>query len=1518
MTTSKKTWAGYLFRWSVRFVVALALLIASLVVVLSTDEGNRFFFNRLLTQQNLIQYKYQEGNIWRGVILNDVKLDFESVEIKAEQAKVRLGWRALLGREIHLFRTEIEHLQIISKKPSTGEPFTYPELAIPINLRFDQLNVNQLSIQSISQQGKPIYTALNDIEIHDALWKNTKLTFEQTKVNLYNVYVNNGEGFIDFTQKYPLEIDAEVNIPALNSLNMKVIYASARGSLSEIYGGVATETPDLLKGWVILNAMDDNVPMRGQLDFHNYHLPFLDEEQLLVKQGTATFKGNADGLDIELKNDLAGKNVPQGQYHVQMFTDFVNGLNFKRLNADILSGQLQLTGNLDWQDPDNLKWSADGEFNHVKIPDSLLSQEIQGFLPETLTGRLSSKGVLNQGLSTENSVHFSNDEQWQVKFAQADLKKTQQPMSLDVAWQNINRALPYIVGLNSPQGQAEINLKPQGQDIQFKAQLQPFANGFLPMGDYTGKLAINPQQIQVTALQYQHQNAQLNATANVQLPNNKTPLAWSANVAMNGFNPQLIVSDIPVNHISGALDVRGEQKNNAQWIYTENMDLNGQLSQAVASNMADRVKLTGRSATEVLLTEQGDFKGYQVEYDGNFNALVQQTSTGSGALQFKIAGTPSELNIQQLYHDGVAGKLTATGKVNLSQGIVWDIQSKLLNVKPHYFYAPVQGDISGEIKTHGEWSEQKKQIDIQQFNLTGTLNKQPIRGSGQVSIDVNELEKGLKRQPFQANQLYLSYANNQLQVTGNQNGLVMKVDAGALSAVHPSLRGRIYGELALQRQPQPSANPETVAVQRRNRLQLNSNLAIDQLAFDKVFSVQKLRLQGELPISDTVPSQLVLNIDQLSALGKRIEHAKASLTGTYLTHMLKLESDHPRSTFNIQLAGGFSQNGYWLGQVQKGLFVSNRMRLEQKDPTDVAYNIATSTLKVAKHCWFNQNNRLCFDEETVVSPERASVSVMTKNIEIQDFDAFIPDGMQITGQLNGYAKASWQKGKAPFLDAQLFTRNGVIGLIGDTPEEQGTTLNYNNLSLVAKTTTEGLLLRTNVNTPNIGTGYANVLIHPEQKGMPIDGEVAFNEMQLQVLKPFIADVRKMSGTLSIAGKIQGKLMQPEFYGDLRLKDGIFSLNSVPVDLTNIEVYSAIRQNTAQINGVFNSGKGVATLTGQAGWNQQPYLRLKLKGENLLINQAPQIIAGVNPDINIELLPTAQRLTVDGQVYIPRALINMPENKASAITVSPDVRIVRSDQDLLATLKNTKPWDIRANIELTLGNQVIFQGFDGRIPLAGKLNLTQRGTDIAMRATGAIGVTQKVPISAYGQTLELNRVIARFNGLLLNPTLDIDASKTIQGSRVGLRVLGSALSPDVQIYSDAGLSEQEALNALLTGQISDTSTSSTTTTESFKSDVNNAVAAAGISMGLGGTRALTNQIGRAFGLSGLTLDAQGTGDDTQVSVTGYITPDLYLRYGVGVFTPVNKLTLRYQINRRLYLEASQDTQRAIDLFYNWRF
>ena len=133
----------------------------------------------------------------------------------------------------------------------------------------------------------------------------------------------------------------------------------------------------------------------------------------------------------------------------------------------------------------------------------------------------------------------------------------------------------------------------------------------------------------------------------------------------------------------------------------------------------------------------------------------------------------------------------------------------------------------------------------------------------------------------------------------------------------------------------------------------------------------------------------------------------------------------------------------------------------------------------------------------------------------------------------------------------------------------------------------------------------------------------------------------------------------------------------------------------------------------------------------------------------------------------------------------------------------------------------------------------------------------------------------------------------------------------------GLTQQQAMNALITGRISN-SGATQISEEGFKSEVSNTLAAAGLSYGLSGTRNLTNSIGQAFGLQRLTLDASGAGNDANVNLTGYITPDLYIRYGVGVFNAQSALSLRYQLTRRVYVEATSAAENAVDVFYSFQF
>ncbi|MGR2824510.1 hypothetical protein FY048_03080 [Acinetobacter sp. 1124_18A] len=1473
-------------------LIIFLLLASSLVIMMSTDRGSRFLLDRVLEAQKIIKYEYEGGNLLRGIILKNVLVQLTDVEVSLDRADVGLGWRSLLlEKEVHLSHADVRNLRIINKTPPSGKAFEFKPIKLPFVLRVDEADVDHLEIKLATSD-----VNFHDVHLQDALWSETKLEFEKSSMDMGYLSVHNATGKMDFSGKYPLDATADLRIPSLKSLNIQNIKVVARGSLDTLKAGVATTTPDLLTGWVVLHPVRDEVPMQGELLLKNYHLPLLVEQKLFAKNGVVKFQGDIKQLNLAVDTDLKGENLPEGQYNALMNTDLVHQLNITDFNGQVMKGAVNLKGLVSWKD--HVTWDIKGRLDHINLKDKAIPQVVQDFLPPSLDAAVASTGSLEKGTEVFANVDFDRYEAWKLKFNQAPEKNNKpQPMLMNVAWTKIDRAMPYIGWLSSDNGQVDLTLRDGQQDIKVATKVYQHEKTLLPAGQYLANLNVKDNVLNVPNFSFAAEKGSLTGQAKVFLPTEKRQLVWNALLNAKDFNPQSIHAAAPVNLLNGSIKANGFAKPNQQIIQFEKIDLTGRLAQAGQ----ETVSLGGKSTAALLFHDVkagGGFKGFAVNYDGSLKALKQ----ANGLLKFSIAGTPDFIRINQLQHDGVAGKIYATGSVNLKDRIAWDINSSLVRFKPQYFTSAVKGEISGNLKTQGVWSDHLKRINIQQLNLAGFINNKPVRGKGNLSLLMDSNQKGFLPQQFEANNLFLVYGQNQLQATGNAQNLKIKLNAPALYELYPGLRGRAYGNLNVQSQP---------------RLKATANIAVDDFAFNTLVSVKRLSIQGELPTSETTPTQLTAKLDNLRSGNRQIQSAEVNLTGTRKAHLLKILGNNSVSKFYVQLAGGFNQNNDWLGQIQKGSFDSRRIRLAQNQNAPVIYSSARSELYVGQHCWQSANSQLCFDQPVRVSKARGNISFVTQNMDLSDFAAFMPEGLAMTGQLNGYAKAAWVNGGHPKLDARLITRKGEIGLAAEDPQDPPTTLAYDELGVIAKSVSEGLLFRVDVKTPDIGTGYANVIINPFQPSMPMHGEVAFNDVQLKVLKPFIQDVRKLSGTLALAGKVNGTLTQPQFTGEMRLKNGAISMISLPVNLTNVQVYSSIRQDMATIDGAFNSGQGVGLLKGSFEWKDSPRLQLNLKGDNLLVRQAPLITAIANPNLTLDMYPFDKRLSLKGSVDVPRARISMPETTAPVINTSSDVRIVRQGQDPLAILRAAKPWDIRADIAVNIGNQVIFQGFNSNIPLVGRLNLSQRGYETAMRANGAIGVSQKVKIEAYGQSLDLNRAIARFNGPLANPTLDIDANKNVQGSMVGVRVTGTATSPNIQVYNDAGLSEQEALNALVTGRINEGS-SGLSNAEGFKSDVNNTIAAAGISMGLGGTRALTNQIGRTFGLSGLALDAQGTGEDTQVSLTGYITPDLFIRYGVGVFTPVNKLTLRYQMNRRLYLEASQSLERAIDLFYNWRF
>mgnify|MGYP001349659963 CR=1 FL=1 len=88
------------------------------------------------------------------------------------------------------------------------------------------------------------------------------------------------------------------------------------------------------------------------------------------------------------------------------------------------------------------------------------------------------------------------------------------------------------------------------------------------------------------------------------------------------------------------------------------------------------------------------------------------------------------------------------------------------------------------------------------------------------------------------------------------------------------------------------------------------------------------------------------------------------------------------------------------------------------------------------------------------------------------------------------------------------------------------------------------------------------------------------------------------------------------------------------------------------------------------------------------------------------------------------------------------------------------------------------------------------------------------------------------------------------------------------------------------------------------------------LSLSRTGSAVGRLGQAFGVEDLSLDTAGSGDKSQVVVSGQLFENLEVSYGVGVFSPIAELTLRYKLMQNLYLEAVTGATQAVDLIYSF--
>lgn len=835
------------------------------------------------------------------------------------------------------------------------------------------------------------------------------------------------------------------------------------------------------------------------------------------------------------------------------------------------------------------------------------------------------------------------------------------------------------------------------------------------------------------------------------------------------------------------------------------------------------------------------------------------------SLDFDVRGNDQQAQIEHLKATTPGGALELAGSAAWAPALAWDVDARLANFDPGYFAPGWDGDLSGTLASRGKQLPPPAGTEDLRFEATldapkisGRLRGRSVDARAKLAVQGTQGEGDVR----------LVLGESRIEAKGKVGDRI-DVDARLeplhLSDLLPGGSGSLAGTVQLRGTP---SQPDITA-----------NLQGSSLQWDD-WKAGQVSINGRLPWAGDNGNLQV----QGSALevGMLLDHVRVDARGSLQN--LRLDAETRNDLGALALSGSVRQAGQaWRGELG-ALRIAPIKGAPWQLRQPAAFSVQGSAFTLGDACLGSDTGgALC----VAANWPREGLLLRGDALPLALVQPWLPPNSGRRIHLRGDITLDGNirpRGNAWEGSFKVASAEGGIRL-GDNA--RGELVRYDHFSINVDMQPNSIKGHLGVGFQ--GDGFIDAKVQTGwEPNAALNGELYLNMSRLYWMELFSPDLVRPKGLVEGHVSLRGTRSQPTLGGEAKLSDFTGEFPALGLTLSEgVGNFTAQPDGSARISASAKTGgEGALKIDGGLSWfgDAQP-LQLHIHGDNVLLANTSEMRVVANPDLNFTLAGTAMELR--GSVHVPEADLDL-ERLDRGTSVSEDIVVLDPVDPEEAP---SSPLDM--DLTVSLGDKVRMNGFGLKGALTGRMQVRARpGRE--MTANGGLEVSGRY--KAYGQDLTITDGTLLWNyGIVSDPRINIKAQREIGDVTAGIHVTGRAQAPKVDVWSEPAMSQSEALAYLVLGR------SLSMASSDQAQQVNAASAALSAGSGL-----LAAQVGAKLGLDDAGVSQSRALGGSVIGVGKYITPKLYVGYGVSLVGSGSVITLKYLLRRGFDIEVESST------------